>query len=413
MNGMCEILGQCRGCGGKQLLKVLDLGQTPLANALLKEEQLSAAEERFPLEVVFCADCSLLQITASVSPEKLFGEYLYFSSFSNAMLKHAESAVANVMKRKKLGSQSLAAEMASNDGYLLQYYRKAGIPVLGIEPARNIAEVARKKGVTTECRFFGLELAEELAARGQRADVIHANNVMAHVPDINGVIEGMSIFLKEDGMAIIETPYVRDLVENIEFDTIYHEHLFYYSATAMANLFGRHGMVIHDIEHLPIHGGSLRIFAVRKGHSSPTPEVEEFLVQERSLGMADIKYYKDFGAKVEELKGSLLRRLKELKAGGSSIAAYGASAKGSTLLNYFGIGKDMLDFVVDRSTYKQGLFTPGTHLPILPTEALMEKKPQYVLLLTWNFAQEILAQQAAYRQSGGKFIIPIPRVEIV
>lgn len=402
----------CRSCGEIGLEEVLSLGRTPLANALLTTEQLDRPEETYPLDLVFCPRCSLVQITETVPSEKLFGEYLYFSSFSDTMVRHAEEVVERLVPSRGLGGESLVVEVASNDGYLLQYYKRAGIPVLGVEPASNVARVAEEeRGIPTLTEFFGDDLARRLADDGRRADVVHANNVLAHVPDLNGVVEGIGLLLKDDGVAVIETPYVKDMLDRREFDTIYHEHLCYYSLMALDRLFGRHGLVIQDVERLPIHGGSLRVFAGKGDERSPS--VVRMLEEEAGWGVDRFESYRKFGAEVEKLRGELLALLDELKAQDKSIAVYGASAKGSTLLNYFGIGRETLDFVADRSTVKQGLYTPGTHLSICPPEKLLEDMPDYVLLLTWNFADEILEQQAEYRRRGGRFIIPIPELEIV
>ncbi len=406
-------IAACRSCGGGGLVPVLDLGETPLANALLEQERPREPEPRFPLELVFCQSCTLLQITETVPPEVLFGEYLYFSSFSDTMVAHAKALVGRLVAERGLGPGSLAVEAASNDGYLLRFYREAGVPVLGIEPAANIAKVARERGVETLCRFFGTEVARELAAAGTSADVIHANNVLAHVADLNGFVEGFALLLKGDGRVVVETPYAKDMLDGVEFDTIYHEHLCYYSLTALDALFRRHRMTVCDVERLAIHGGSLRVFAARSGAAEPSPAVRALLEEERRWGVADPAFYRGFGARVNALRESLRGLLGRLKAEGRRVAAYGASAKGSTLLNTSGIGRETLDFVADRSTVKQGRFTPGTHLPVVAPERLAEAMPDYTLLLTWNFADEILAQQAEYRRRGGKFIVPIPEVKIV
>jgi SAM-dependent methyltransferase len=403
---------RCRACGATSLAPVLSLGKTPLANALLTEADLGKPEAAFPLELVFCPDCTLVQITEEVPPETMFGEYLYFSSFSDTMLKHAEAIASRLADRQKLGSKSLVVEVASNDGYLLQFYAKRGIPVLGVEPARNVAKVAEEKGIRTLVRFFGTEVAGELRARGEQADIIHANNVLAHVPDLNGVVGGFGTLLKDDGIAVIECPYVRDLVEHCEFDTIYHEHLCYFSLTALDRLMARHELTVHDVERLPIHGGSLRIFVSKKGAYPRTERVTGLLAEETAAGIDKLSFYAGFAARVHALKADLVAMLGRLKAEGKKVAAYGAAAKGATLVNFFGIGKDTIDFVVDRSTYKQGRFMPGARIPILPPAALLEKKPDYCLLLTWNFADEILEQQRAYRDGGGKFIVPIPTVRV-
>jgi SAM-dependent methyltransferase len=412
-----ETIRGCRSCGAATLAPILSLGSTPLANALPTKEALDGPEPSYPLELVFCENCALVQITVTIPPEELFGDYLYFSSFSETMLQHAEALVTRLVAERRLGADSLAAEIASNDGYLLQYYHRAGVPVLGIEPARNIARVAEERGIRTLPTFFGRELGAELRARGERADVIHGHNVMAHVADLNGFVAGIAQVLKDDGVAVIEAPYVKDLLDRLEFDTIYHEHLCYFSLTAVDRLFRRHGLTIARVERVPIHGGSLRLFACLPEVAGREPggreTVERLLAEERAWGMDSPAIYQDFARRVGDLKITLRNLLLDLKRQGKRLAAYGAAAKGSTLLNYFGIGADVLDFVVDRSTYKQGRYMPGVHLPILPPEELLAARPDYVLLLTWNFADEILAQQAAYREQGGRFIIPLPEPAVV
>jgi SAM-dependent methyltransferase len=402
---------RCRSCQSARLELILSLGRTPLANALLTADQRSQPEPRFPLDLVFCPDCALVQITETVPPEQLFSHYLYLSSFSDTMLQSAEELANRLTDQRRLGAASLVAEVASNDGYLLQYYQRRGVPVLGIEPAANVAKVAEERGIPTLVRFFGEAVGRELRDEGKTADVVHANNVLAHVADLNGFVAGIALLLKDDGVAVIEVPHVKALVEHLEFDTIYHEHLCYYSLTALRPLFQRHGLTIVDVERLPIHGGSLRFYAGSRGE--PSASVRDLVAEEAEAGIASFEFYRDFGQKVAGLRERLRSRLRSLKQEGNRLAAYGASAKGSTLLNYFGIDSDTLEFVVDRSTVKQGLYTPGTHLPILPPQALLERRPDYVLLLSWNFADEILAQQAAYRKQGGQFIIPIPDVKVV
>jgi SAM-dependent methyltransferase len=411
---MTEMNVTCRSCGSRQLAPVLSLGKTPLANALLSKEQLGQPELTYPLDLVLCTACSLVQITETVPAEELFGEYLYFSSFSDTMLQHARTLVDRVIAERHLGPNDRVIEVASNDGYLLQYYKRADVQVLGIEPARNIARVAQNKGIDTVCEFFGSEVASRLAGDGKRADVIHAHNVLAHVSDLNGVVQGFATLLAPGGMVIVEAPYVKELIDRTEFDTIYHEHLCYFSLTALDSLFRRHGLSITNVENVAIHGGTLRIFATPILENVVVSDsVETLLAEEAEWGANEPLSYREFSDNVEGIRTQLRAMLGDLKKGGQTVAAYGASAKGSTLLNYAGIGKETLDFVADRSTIKQGRYTPGTHLPIYPPERLLEAMPDYVLLLTWNFADEILEQQSEYRTRGGKFVIPVPTVRLV
>lgn len=405
-------LPTCRACGGNRLTEILSLGKTPLANALLDKEQLDQPEPTYPLELAFCSKCALVQITETVPPETLFHNYAYFSSFSDTMLEHARSLTGKLREQRRLHGQSLVVEVASNDGYLLKFYQQAGVPVLGIEPAVNIAHVAQSQhGIPTLCEFFGDSLARQLVTAGKRADVIHANNVLAHVPDLNGFIAGVKMLLQPSGVAVVEVPYVKDLIDHVEFDTIYHEHLCYFSLTAVDRLVRRHDLQILDVERLEIHGGSLRIYMGHPGRVESAVAVQE-LLQSESTWVENLSFYESFGARVVRLREELTGLLRKLKSEHKRIAVYGASAKGSTLLNYFGIGNETLDYVVDRSTIKQGRFTPGTHLKIHAPERLLDDQPDYVLLLTWNFAKEILDQQAEYRQLGGRFIIPIPEVQV-
>ena len=403
----------CRSCGSTHGELILDLGVQPLANNLLRPEDLAKPEPKFPLRLAVCRSCWLLQITDLVPPVDLFSEYLYFSSFSDLMLRHARDAAQRYTTEFKLGKDSLVLEIASNDGYLLKNFVEAGVPCLGIEPAANIAKVAREKGVETLVEFFGKSLATRLAAENRQADLILGNNVFAHAPDTNDFVAGLQALLKPAGRVVFEFPYAADFIEKTEFDTIYHEHVFYFSLTALQPLFARHGLTIFHVERLPIHGGSLRLFAGLAGAHPVQPSVAALLADEQRKGLTGLPYYQSFATRVQELKAALTAKIAELRAAGQTVAAYGASAKGSTLLNFYGLGTAQLDFVVDRSTYKQGRLTPGTHLPILPTEELLSRKPAYTLLLTWNFSDEILAQQKAYRDAGGKFILPIPRVAVV
>jgi SAM-dependent methyltransferase len=401
----------CRLCGTAPLLPVLDLGRQPLANALRVPGD-PEVEQTFPLATVVCPACSLVQLTGTVAPEVMFDSYRYFSSYSTTMVAEMGALAARLTRDLALGESSMVVEVASNDGYLLTHYRDLGVPVLGIEPAANVAEVAIAAGIPTRVEYFGLAVASELVDEGVRADVLHANNVMAHVPAINDFMAGIAAVLADDGVAVVETPYLLDLVASVEFDTIYHEHVFYYSVTAVDALARRHGLVVSDLEHLPIHGGSLRLLLRRSG-ADVGPAVIDSLAAERDAGVTEAGYYEGFAERVADLKGRLVAHVAEVVERGGRVAAYGAAAKGAVLLNHFGIGADVIDFVADRSTHKQGRFMPGVGIPIVAPEELLAKRPDYCLLLTWNFADEILAQQKEYRDNGGKFIIPIPEVRTV
>jgi SAM-dependent methyltransferase len=400
----------CRACKSEHIVSFLDLGVTPLADRLLTS--VGENEPVFPLNVVFCEHCALVQITETVAPEILFADaYPYYSSFSPALLAHSRENVLGVLAARKLTHDSLVIELASNDGYLLKNYKEAGIPVLGIDPAEGPATAAERIGVPTLQDFFTLALAEKLRAEGKRADVVHANNVLAHVADTNGFILGLKAILKPDGVAVIEVPYVKSLIDHVEFDTIYHEHLCYFSVTALDNLFRRHGLFLNRIELLAIHGGSLRLFV--EPQENVTASVTAQLRLEQELGLNRFEFFRDFSDRVTALKAGLVSLVRELKAQGKRIAAYGAAAKGATMLNYCGLSSNEIDFVVDRNTYKQGRFMPGAHIPVRDPSALLEEKPDYVLLLAWNFADEIFEQQAAYRAAGGKFIVPVPSPRIM
>ena len=402
----------CRSCGSTHSLPVIDLGLQPLANNLLRPEDLGKPEPRFPLAVFVCSDCWLMQITDTVPPVDLFSDYIYFSSFSDAMLRHAKAAVQKHIAEKKLGKESFVIEIASNDGYLLKNFVDAGVPCLGFEPAVNIAEVARNNGVETHCEFFGQNTASALRDQKGRADLILGNNVFAHAPDTNDFVAGVAELLKPDGWVVFEFPYGVEMIEKVEFDTIYHEHVYFFTLTPLVSLFARHGMEVFHVERLPIHGGSLRLYACKKGAEPIRATVTETLDAEARLGVTGAAYYERFSEQAAKVKADMITFLAEQKAAGKRVAAYGASAKGSTLLNYIGEAAGSLEFIADRSTYKQGRLSPGLHIPILPAEELAARAPDYAVLLVWNFAEEVMAQQQDFRAKGGRFVIPLPKLTV-
>ena len=402
----------CRACGGAKLRPFLDLGVLPIADGLVSGEKLDQSDPRFPLEVVFCEDCSLVQILETVPPEVLFcQDYPYFSSVSDYWLEHSRKHALELIQGRNLSNESLVVELASNDGYLLRNFVEHSIPVLGIDPADGPARAAREQGVDTLCTFFNSKLAEELRTQGRQADIVIANNVLAHVADTNDFLRGMATLLKPNGIVSVEAPYVRDLVEHGEFDTIYHQHLCYFSLTAIVALFKPHGLYVNDVQRLESHGGSLRIYASL--NESPSANVTGLLAEERELGLDQYDYYSDFSDRVHTIRDELVECLEDLKSQGKRIVGYGAAAKACTLLNYAGVGTGLIDYIVDRNVHKHGRYMPGVRLPIADPSRLIEDQPDYVLLLPWNLADEILAQQVEYRQQGGKFIIPLPKLEIV
>lgn len=402
----------CRACDGP-LTTFLALGEIPLANSLVSLETPSADQPRFPLTMTRCVHCALVQLAETVDSSHLFTQYNYLSSNSPAFVAHAKKLVERLIPERELGPDSLVVEIASNDGYLLQHYVAAGVPVLGVEPARNIATVARERGIDTISEFFSRDLAAKLAAAGRLADVVHANNVLAHVPDLRGVVAGIAAVLKPDGVAVIEAPYLRDMIDKVAFDTVYHEHLCYFALTPLVALFAGQGLSIVDVERVAMHGGSLRIFAQRTGMRSAGENVARMLAEEAAWGVNDAGHYDRFADAVRAFRPVLRQFLSSLRAQGKSIAAYGAAAKGAVLLNYCGIGRETIDFVVDRSKVKQGQAMPGVDLPIFATDELLRRRPDFVLMLAWNFMDEILEQQAEYLRRGGRFIVPVPQPHFV
>jgi len=400
----------CRSCAAPLSVLFVDLGMSPISNAMRSPNQAGQMERFFPLRTFVCGVCKLVQIEDVASREEHFhGDYTYFSSFSASWLAHARAYAEMMTKRFDLGSDNLVVEVASNDGYLLQYFKALGVPVQGIDPADNCAEAARAKGVPTLTRFFGAELAAELRAEGRLADVIAANNVLAHVPDINDFVSGFKGLLKPGGVITVEFPHLLRLIEANYFDTIYHEHYSYLSLLAVERLFTRHGLEVFDLEALTTHGGSLRLFAGHAGaQGGPSATLTAFRAREAAAGLDDLAAYKAFADNVRATKRALLELLIRIKNEGATIAAYGAPAKGNTLLNYCGLRTDFIDYAVDANPVKQGMLLPGTGIPVFAPDRILETRPDYVLNLPWNLKDEIMGQMAAIRDWGGRFILPLP-----
>ena len=393
---------------------MVDLGMSPLCESYLPAEKLDSMEPFYPLHVLVCSKCFLVQINEYVSAEEIFTEYAYFSSYSSSWLKHAEDYVSMISERLKLGADSKVVELASNDGYLLQYFVKRGIPALGIEPAANVAKAARERGVETEVAFFGADTARKMRDSGLQADLVLGNNVLAQVPDLNSFVAGVPVILKPTGTATFEFPHLMRLFEGNQFDTIYHEHFCYFSLIATEAIFAGHGMTVFDVEELWTHGGSLRVY-LRHTSDNSRPVSERVLAlraREEAAGYRSMEAYRRFEAQVRETKRKILELLIAAKRAGKTVVGYGAPGKGNTLLNYCGIRTDFLDYTVDKNPYKQGKFLPGTHIPIHAPSRIDETRPDYIFILPWNFREEIVAQLAHTRAWGAKFIVPIPEAVV-
>ena len=405
----------CRFCGAALERTFIDLGMSPLCETYPSAAQLNAGEMYYPLHVFICQECWLVQLEEYETPENIFTEYAYFASYSDSWLRHCEEYCDKMQARFGLGKQRFVVEVASNDGYLLQYFVKRGVPVLGIEPAANVAKAAVEKGVPTLVRFFGVQTARDLLADGTAADLIAGNNVLAQVPDLNDFVEGLQLLLKPDGVLTLEFPHLLRLIELNEFDTIYHEHFSYFSLISTIKILKAHGLRIFDVEELKSHGGSLRIFACRESSTAhqPTPNVKKVLDDEIHAGLDKIDGYEQFAIQVRDTKFALVEFLIKAARDGKRVAGYGAPGKSATLLHYCGIGKDLIEFTVDRSLYKQGRYLPGTRIPIFHPDRIREAKPDYVLILPWNLKNEIVSQLEFIREWGGKFVVPIPTVTVL
>jgi len=405
---------RCRFCGAGLQRTFVDLGLSPLCETYPSVTDFNRGEVYYPLHVYVCENCFLVQLEQYESAENIFGDYAYFSSYSDSWLKHCEDYCHKMAKRFRLNERSFVVEVASNDGYLLQYFARQQVPMLGIEPAANVANVAVQKGVPTLVRFFGSELAKELAAEGRCADLVLGNNVLAQVPDLNDFVEGLKVLLKPDGVLTLEFPHLLKLIELNEFDTIYHEHFSYFSILTTVRIMEAHGLKVFDVEELKSHGGSLRVYACRAESRTHAvlPSVEHLIAEEKRAGLDSPEGYKGFAGQVEETKFALVEFLLTAARQGKSVAGYGAPGKSATLLHYCGIGKDLIEYTVDRSPYKQGRFLPGNHIPIFHPDRIRETKPDYIVILPWNLKEEIKQQLQFIREWGGRFVVPIPKVTV-
>lgn len=404
---------RCRFCQAPLTRSVVDLGKSPLANSFLTPDDLTRPEQFYPLHVFICDDCFLVQLGEIENPKNIFDNYLYFSSYSQSWLDHARTYALEMRTARALSGSSLVVEIASNDGYLLQFFKQLGIPVLGVEPAANVAAAARAKGIPTEIAFFGRETAKRLVSQGKSADLIVANNVLAHVPDLNDFVGGFKTLLKPDGIATLEFPHLLNLIAERQFDTIYHEHFSYFSLSIVDRIFSRHGLHIFDAEQLPTHGGSLRIHLAHAKAKRPRhSRFGETIAAERAARLDRFETYRDFAEAVVEVKCGLLEFLWEARGDGKTVAGYGAPAKGNTLLNFCGIGPHLLPFTVDRNEHKQGRYLPGVHIPIHAPQRIVEAMPDYLLILPWNIKEEIVKQMSDIRRWGGKFVVAIPNAQV-
>lgn len=405
---------RCRSCGSTLERTFVDLGMSPLANSYIKSEQRNRMEPFYPLHVYVCGQCLLVQLEEFTAPQDIFSDYAYFSSFSDSWLAHAKSYVDMIVERFSVGRDSRVVEIASNDGYLLQNFVALGIPALGVEPAANVAEAAKANGINTKVAFFGEKTARDIVAEGWAADLIIGNNVLAHVPDLNDFVGGLKILLKASGLITMEFPHLLQLMEQNQFDTIYHEHFSYFSFLAVEQVFARHGIKLFDVDELPTHGGSLRIYAAHQDDlSKPIGlRAKELKSREEALGFGRLDHYLSFGPQVEAMKRKLLSFLISAKQEGKQVVGYGAPAKGNTLLNYCGVRTDLINYTVDRSPHKQGHFLPGVRIPIYGPERIRETQPDYLLILPWNIREEIMQQMSHIREWGGKFVVPIPEVKV-
>jgi 2-polyprenyl-3-methyl-5-hydroxy-6-metoxy-1,4-benzoquinol methylase len=409
-----EFILKCRSCHARLTHSFVDLGMSPLANSYLRQEDLQQQECFYPLHAFVCSECFLVQLPALLAPDQFFSHYAYFSSYSATWLEHAQIYVENMMGRFRFDSGSQVIEIGSNDGYLLQYFKKKGVPVLGVEPAKNVAKVAQAANIPTIVKFFGIETAAKLVAEGFRADLVIANNVLAQAPALDDFVKGMKTLLKPQGIITLEFPHLLKLMEENQFDTIYHEHFSYFSFIAVQRIFSENGLSIFDVEELPTHGGSLRLFLRHDNDDTKflTERVEHLKHRELQAGLNRMETYSFFAPRVRETKRELLKFLIEIKQAGKSVVGYGAPAKGNTLLNYCGIRSDFIDYTVDRSPHKQNQYLPGTHIPIYHPDKVREAKPDYLLILPWNLKKEVMAQMQHIREWGGKFVVPIPKVEV-